>query len=631
MSGAGKPPVLEAVLQAADAAGLGLSVSVWSENSSRCVYASESAARLLGVRPEQLLGHSLRDFLTPESVDKLVVLAGEMIDGQRRHGDVIEVTPVCGAEDGASVLLAYAPTQIDGQAGVLAFMIDAAAQRREAIELETTARRLAELFTHAPDAIVVSRGATVIKANPAAAKMLGLESPEDLVGQSLARFVLPEEHALMGERMERVARGEQLGLMLYRATRADGREMSVEILSFLSEYDGSPAVIGFGRDVTERERMHQQLDQTARLAALGTLAAGVAHELNNPLAAVSLNLEMLERLMASDPRRARMLLEDLKGSVDRMASIVGDLGSFSRSESSSIPDDVSVAAVIEGAVRMTRHATRQRAQVRVELEDLPPVLGDARKLEQVLVNLLVNAVQALPDDRDESANRIVVRGFRAADDQLSIEVEDNGVGISPDAIRRIFEPFFTSKPTNVGTGLGLFICHNVVTGMGGKILVHSSIGEGTRMQLLLPCRGESTPTTQPLPRHESPAPTRRARILVIDDEPALCRSLVVLLDDSHDVTAVSRGAEAIALLKDSPSFDVILCDLMMPEVSGIDIYAELQDRAPTMVNRVVFMTGGTFTERAARFLKSVPNTCLNKPFSYDALQTVIEESLAKKQ
>lgn len=626
------PLFLEGVLKAAEVARIGVSISVLEAGSSHCVYATEMASELLGIPGQPLVGRSLRDFIVPEHVQRLLPLAEQMRSGLRGAGGVVEVSVRRPGGEESALELAYAPTTLDGQPAVVTFLINVGEQRATARRVKETAQRLAQLIDQTPDAVVISRRGVILEANPAAARMLGMESGQQLVGRSLAQFVVPEEVHAMRERMASVARGEHPGPpMVYRATRADGELLHVEIASFASEYGGEPAITAFGRDVTERERMQEQLARTERLAALGTLAAGVAHEINNPLAALALNTEVVARAVsrATTSEQDRLAgvaaLAELRTSVERMTAIVRDLTGFSRSSTEQF-GAVNVATAIDRALRVARHATRQRATVRLSLMQVPPAFGHAGKLEQVLLNLLVNAAQSFPPGRPEAENEIVVRTFAPDPQHVSVEVTDNGVGIAPSVLSRVFEPFVTTKPAGEGTGLGLFVSHNAVLQMEGALTVHSDAG-GTTMRVSLRAAREEEQVG--VEHGVSAAKTARGRVLIVDDEPSMCRSLKSLLSSSHEVSTADGGEAALEAFARGERYDVVLCDLMMPGLNGMELFAELERRQPGLQQQIIFMTGGAFTAEAREFLGACSNPRLQKPFAAAELEGAIQQMLSR--
>jgi CheY-like chemotaxis protein len=240
------------------------------------------------------------------------------------------------------------------------------------------------------------------------------------------------------------------------------------------------------------------------------------------------------------------------------------------------------------------------------------------------LNLLINAAQAIPEG--EPALHVVRASIGMhPDGRVRVEVADDGAGIPPEVRARIFDPFFTTKPVGVGTGLGLSICHGIVAGLGGEIAVEGEPGKGTVFRVLLPAAPaavEAEPT--PLP----PVPLRRARVLVVDDEPLVRRAVQRILSPPHEVETRANGREALAALEGEGGFDLVLCDLMMPEMSGMELHGLLAEREPALASRFVFLTGGAFTPGARDFLSRVPNARVEKPFEPAALRELVLRILA---
>ncbi|MBV9950041.1 MAG: response regulator, partial [Myxococcales bacterium] len=301
---------------------------------------------------------------------------------------------------------------------------------------------------------------------------------------------------------------------------------------------------------SEHRELQSRLAQTDRLTSLGTLAAGVAHEINNPLAYVLLNLgyvaEELPRLVASpgehgSDERARevsLALDHARNGAERIRDIVRSLKTFSRPENETCAP-LDVTQVLEATLSMIANEVRHRAHLVKDYTQVPEVVANEARLGQVFLNLLLNAVQALPEGRFEANEiRVVVRSLSG--ERVVVEVHDNGIGIAPQVRGRIFEPFFTTKPVGIGTGLGLAICHGIVTSLGGVLSVDSEVGKGSVFRVTLPAAGrvvgaaaaKATRTSLPVP-----APTKRGRILVVDDEPIVCFSLQRLLSSEGEVVA----------------------------------------------------------------------------------------------
>jgi PAS domain S-box-containing protein len=506
------------------------------------------------------------------------------------------------------------------------------------------------LIEQSPEVILVHRGGRILYANPTAVAALRLEQADELLGRDLGELVPAEERAALDTRIEQmVGTGEPSPPQEFRLLRRGEEPMIAELVGVPLVFDGEPAVVSIARDVTERKQVQAHLVQTDRLVALGTLAAGVAHEINNPLTYVVRNLELcsgLLRARADEHRGAGLvsgagvaaMLDDLAATmqvaldgVDRVAHTVRDLTTFARGESDR-RTPLDVRAVLDPVLRLVSNEIRQRARLTRDLGDVPLVLANKARLGQVLVNLLLNAAQAIPEGRSEE-NEIGVRTFTDEGGRAAIEVSDTGSGIPEDLRSRIFEPFFTTKPTGMGTGLGLSICHGIVTALGGEITVRSVPGAGSVFQVTVPAAPLDRARSEGRARVPGPPPwarrAGRARVLVVDDEPLIGRALGRSLPQ-HDVRAVTRAREALDAVLAGDCFDVILCDLLMPGMTGMDLHDALSSAAPDQARRMVFMTGGAFTDRARAFLERVPNPSLAKPLDMVELLALLEDRTARR-
>ncbi|GAO04592.1 ATP-binding protein [Anaeromyxobacter sp. PSR-1] len=420
-------------------------------------------------------------------------------------------------------------------------------------------------------------------------------------------------------------------LIEHEVVAKDGRRVQAESrFSLLWSADGQVlGAIGVTRDVTERREMQARVHVAERMASLGTMAAGVAHEVNNPLTYVYGNVAFaLERLGSLDARgrqaplgEALQALREALAGADRVRHIVRDLKAFSRAENDRL-EPVDVVRVIEGCLKMTGTLTRERAQVILRLGPVPRVLASEARIGQVMLNLVVNAAHAIPEG-DPGANRIEVSTALAADGRVEVAVADTGTGIAPDVLPRIFDPFFTTKGVGEGTGLGLSICHGIVKALGGEIDVETAVGRGSRFRVLLP----PAPAGAAIGRAEAsaePAGPPRRRVLVLDDDPLVARAIGRTLSRDCAVDVSTDPAQALRRLHSGERWDVILCDLMMPELAGMDVHASVQELDPGQAARIVFMTGGAFTARAREFLERVPNARVEKPLDPATLAQVLE-------
>ncbi len=512
-------------------------------------------------------------------------------------------------------------------------------ERKEAEEaLRRSEANFRTLIERSRSAVFVHADGVLLYVNPPMVAMLGYASPSELIGRSALDLMAPEDRELARQAMERTRARGASALKATRMMRRDGTTTEFESDGVRVEFDGQPATVVFARDVTERREMFARIAVADRMLSVGTLAAGVAHEINNPLAYLMANLAVLARELpalidaradAGPSRSGRSafdietVLRDAQEGAERVSGIVRDLRALSRGDDET-RGPVDLVAVLASSLKMAQNEIRHRARVVREIdENLPPVHANALRLGQVFLNLLVNAAQAMPDGRVAS-NEIRVRA-RATDDraQVIVEVEDTGIGIAPAVIDRIFDPFFTTKPVGVGTGLGLSISHQIVQSVGGEIDVTSTPGSGSCFRVsLVAAVAAAADATEP----EATVPKRGpvARVLMVDDEPALGRSTQLLLAPRHDVVPVTRAREALQRLAEGERFDVILCDLMMPEMNGMEFHAELARSAPEYLARIVFMTGGAFTDQARQFLEGIGRPHIEKPFTERALLSAID-------
>lgn len=554
------------------------------------------------------------------------------LEGRRSHyeGDYRSVT----AGKVTPVRVDFAPVLSD-QGDVLGGVgiVEDITERREA---ERAVRRseaaFRTLIEAAPDGIAVYRDGRLVFVNPAFVSELGYESSAQLLGRD-AREVIHPEYRDQFEEHTRVmlASWQPIPPREKQLLRRDGSVMWVEIATLPIDFDNEPSVLLFARDLTERKEMAARLAQADRMASVGTLAAGVAHEINNPLAYVLGSMDLcsqrvrdLERVAGEEPEVRPLLralsdcLRNAHDGADRVRVIVRDLMTFSRAESDE-PVAVDVENVLDSSVNLVWNEIRHRARLVKSYGGVPAVLADQARLGQVFVNLLVNAAQAIPEGQaDKSEIRITTSSGRQT---VRVDIEDTGAGIPDDELGHIFEPFYTTKPMGVGTGLGLSICHGIVTALGGSISVESELGKGSRFHVELPIAPD--PAASETADDTAPEAASGKRILVIDDEPLLGQTLRLAFTGRHEVVVVTSGREALSRLSGDPHFDLVLCDLMMPDISGIAVYEQIQAVDPASAERFVFMTGGAFTERARKFLESYEGAHLEKPFDITQVEALL--------
>ena len=412
-----------------------------------------------------------------------------------------------------------------------------------------------------------------------------------------------------------------------RYLHRDGHTLWAQLnLSVIHDPQGKPSsVVAQIQDIGERKRV----EAASRLAVVGTLAAGAAHEINNPLTYVLSNVSWAtqelkqlsgEKLLVGTEEVIEALNEAHEGAT-RVATIISGLKSFAR-QTSTLRAPTDVAAAMRRALQLTQTQLDNRARVDVQLDATPAVMANQGELEQVFVNLLVNAVQAIPEGRS-SSNRIGVK-VHVVNGSVVAEVADTGSGMSAGTREHLFEPFFTTKPVGVGTGLGLPICHGIISSLGGRIEVDSELGRGTSLRVVLPAlEGRANTPAKAL----WAALPKDKRVMVVDDDLLVARAMARALGEGPEVIIVTDPNLALSRLEGGERVDLILCDVMMPGLSGEAFQAALAKVSPELAAGIIFITGGAFTTGATEFLARTKNRWVQKPVDTSVLRELVHEAL----
>jgi PAS domain S-box-containing protein len=627
-----EPPPLDAatlwraIESAAEQAGMGVYVAHIDVQPPRILYVNPRAAEIIGRSPEELIGRLPWSMLREQ--DHPTVRA---VIERPAGAPPASLALVIERPDGKAVPIELAGTRIRTGIGELSFgyFRDVSVEREVVEALRRSEARFRFLVESAPDGVVILKRGVIVFINPKAAQLLGVRSVAEALGRPIAAFQPPEDAALAGRRIAAMLReGVEFPPSEYGVLGVPGR--IVEIKSIACEWDGEQAVLAFARDVTERNAIQRRLVESDRLAALGTLAAGVAHEINNPLTYAQLSAYHVARLLktAGLPDETLALLhgylENIDHGIARIASITQSLRSFSKDDTDP-PGPVDLDLVLTRALKMVDNDLRHAARLVREVAPVPPVLGNAARLEQVFVNVLINAIKALPPDPDRP-HEIHVAAEHAGG-RVTVTIRDTGCGI-PAALRgRIFEPFFTTRDVGRGMGLGLSVSKTIVENQGGAIEVDSIENVGTTVRVHLPAHRTSADAAgQASAAAEGAAPAAvirspRRLVLVIDDEALICHTIERALSESHDVAVATTGSDALALVA-SRRFDFILCDVMMPDMNGHELYRRVAAQHPGLERRFVFMTGA-LAPSVAQVLEELPNPWLAKPFQIkDVLELI---------
>jgi len=507
--------------------------------------------------------------------------------------------------------------------------------------LRTSEARFRAICEAAPVGIYVSEIPNgVVYVNPSMQRMFGRPA-EELLGESWKRYLHPDDApSTLGRRAAHYDRSAAMRISA-RYLKGDGSVIWTQLHAVpLTERGELRGYVGVIEDVTEHKALQAQLVMAGRLASVGTLAAGVAHEVNTPLAVMLANLEWVERQLGAAienlecrdehgpevAARLRILeapLNDVRDAAERVSLIMKDLTLFSRPETAE-QGAAELGPVLDSAARMAAHELKHRARLVHDYGSLPWVQGSESRLGQVFLNLLINAAHAIPEGQEGHEVRVSAR--EAGPERVTVEVRDTGGGIDPSVVDRIFDPFFTTKDKNLGTGLGLAICHRIVSDVGGSIEVESEPGKGSVFRVHLR-RGNPAARAVSSPGRRPVEAARAARVLAIDDDAAILRTVMTLIGKDGEVRATTSAREALAELVRGARYDVVLCDLTMPDMSGVEFYQQLTEKLPEMAARVVFVTGGAVTNADRDFLDRVSNRTLKKPFTAQELKRAVSSGV----
>ena len=617
------------------------------DQEGRVTLANQKAMQILKVTEEQILQQNWFEVFIPEAErTRVQVVFQQLMAGEREPVEFHENRVM--TREGELRDVAWHNTMLHDEQGRIIGTISSGEDITERKQAEREKRRILEL---SQDLFCIANVDGYFKyVNPAWTRTLGYKE-EELLSRPLLEFVHPEDRTGTGEEVALLLEGNATVDFENRYLHADGTS---RIISWRAvPIPEGQLIYGVGRDVTEQRRLQVEYAQTDRLASVGLLAAGVAHEINNPLTYLLFNLsevgKQLPILCTTLTRlhqevgevRTGELLGSTKAQItdqhldelvsmtydalegaERIERTVNDLRTFSRAEEAH-ESPLALNEVIESTLHMADNEIKYRAKVRRDLGELPLVMANDGKLAQVFLNLLVNAAHSIAEG-DVEHNEISVRTW-SDDREVFTEVADTGAGIAPGHLPRIFDAFFTTKEVGRGSGLGLSICHSIVTGYGGSIEVESEVGQGTRFLVRLPRGASEAPEVVEPPAGEVEEDTQRRRILVVDDEPSIGEVIRRILADEYRVMLTTSGAEAHKLLQEDQGFDAIICDLMMPDVTGMELYQVLAEEFPALAQVMVFITGGAFTPRAMEFVARNRNPLIEKPLRPSQLLEIIQQ------
>lgn len=623
-----------------------------TDAEGRIEWTNSSFRRITGYFPGESTGRLLAELLGIEGpfFDFGERMHGKSFDRNRERngGSLTWRNPVRSrVRDGAILDLDLAISPVTDDRGVatryVAVARDVTAQRMAAQEVLDSEARYRTLVEHAPEAVVVldaTAGHFVdgnVKAEQLFRRVRHHLLRTDIAGLS------PDQQP------DGQASGQAASVHVEAALRGDtpffdwtfvdshGKSIPCEVrlvgLPGTTTHLVRASIVDISdRLQRERERreLQKRLDGTERLAGIGAVAAGVAHEINNPLAYILNNLDFALK-QGHEPalqQAIRDALVEAQNGALRVRDIVRDLKTFARVESET-QSPLDVRTVMDASLNIASSDLFHRARIVKEYEDVPTVMSDPSRLGQVFLNLIVNAIQALPEGNpSEQLIRISVRPS-ADRNWVEVSIEDSGHGIPTDRLERVFEPFYTTKPIGKGTGLGLSISRNVLTSMGGRIEVRSEVGKGSTFTVILPTGAEAeSRELVAIGSGDAPAPPPSLNILVLDDDVMVARSIARILGTQHQVTICTRGSEALTVVGQQ-DYHVVFCDVMMPEMNGLEFLARLRELDSPLAPKLVFMTGGLFIQEVRDQLKQLDNPCISKPFQPEAVLEAVRRSMVQ--
>jgi len=492
--------------------------------------------------------------------------------------------------------------------------------------LRASEQRFRVLTERSLAGVMILQHGRVRYANPTTLRSLGYTLKE-LSARDIMDFVHPDDVTQAQSLLARVMGGETLEGVELRVLRKDGETSWRRMNASLIEYEGRPSVLVNDSDITQEKQLEQQLIQTEKLTAIGELTSGVAHELNNPLAAV-LGYAELAQDLATDGELAGYL-EHIVAQALRASGIVGNLLTFARQQEPQ-RQPVSMNAVVHQTLELRAYDLHtSNITVELDLEDtIPPVLGDPHQLAQVILNLINNAEQAIHSRGEKGTITMRTRALVTnGSPRVRLEVLDDGPGIRQTHLQRLFDPFFTTKPPGQGTGLGLSISYGIISSHEGLITAENRPQGGARFVIELPATGNAERVSS---SEDSVVPTvAPARILVVEDEEAVAEMLARLLTiDGHQVTVAGDGCEALARVREQ-EFDLLVVDFKMPRMSGLEFYRQVTGEFPELTDHIVFSTGDVLSPDTRNFLQDVGATALHKPFSIDEARRLLYQKLSE--
>jgi two-component system NtrC family sensor kinase len=582
----------------------------------RVLVVNQAAADLFGWQMADLVGQPIAEQVVLGEQAHVAEQEDKVFSGEAQRYETRVVNHTTGEE--RDVAVSSGPFRVDEELiGTVATLRDITDPKRAQDTLSRSEARYRNLVESASDAIVTLDANGRFTTVNHAAEIISGYRREELVGQWFAPMLSDDELPKALAHFQKALAGET-GLFETQFYRKDGEGRTISVTYSTPQRDEE--VLCLIRDVTDQKMLQEQLIQSEKMSAIGQLVSGVAHELNNPLAGISAFAQLLlaEKRFPPDQRTAA---ETIYSEARRASRIVQNLLTFARQHKAE-KGPASINQVLDDTLELRGYELRVRGiDVRREYDEaLPDTMGDGHQLQQVFLNLITNAEQAM--ERAEGRHHRLTVRTRNAGDIIRIEVEDTGGGIPPNLLERIFNPFFTTKPTGHGTGLGLSISLGIVREHEGRIWAENTSQGGARFIVELPviaprASGEFQAV------HAAHPVGDRLHILVVDDEASVRVALQrYLAARGHDVETTASGQDALGLLRAS-QYDAVIVDMRMPDLSGEQLFEELRSADREHAERVIFTTGDLVGEQMRRFLDGSGRPCVPKPFEFSSFDQVL--------
>jgi PAS domain S-box-containing protein len=601
-------------------------ISDWK--SSRFVDVNLAAKRLFGYTDLEFMSLCGRDLIDESHANAVDQLSKEVHDTGVAKSSTLLHRKKDGTGLWGELTLARFGTHFED--GIVAILRDVTDRVQRERTLTQTLQDLRErnilfqvAFQDSPVGLAMSgQDGMLSSVNPAFCEMLGYQDVE-LLGRSVRTLTHPGDVLAESQYAGQLIAGNIAHYsMEKRFLHKNGTPVYVAMTIARADVAKETIYVAQLIDVSEARRAREQLARASHLAALGRMAAAVAHDVNNPAAYLQLNISEIQRqVMANELEREDredmlLMLEDCSNGLTRISDIVRELQVFGTDIDTS-PQPTNIAEVIRISCRLAAHEVKHHAQLILDLDEVPLLIGQPSKLGRVITNLVLNAARAV-GTQDPTQNSITV-GCTHQNGKIVVTVTDTGPGLPADR-DDLFEPFVRGNASR-GQGLGLWICAEIIRQHGGNISARNVKNGGAKFTFKLP-PGNSVQQNTPAGLTH----THHLRVLVVDDEPNMLDAIYRSIRRHHTVTIEPNATEALARIRSGETFDIIVCDLMMPVMSGWEFQEDLSGEDPKLAKRIVFISGGAIGTEASRFIESSPCTLVTKPFLADDLLLAIEKA-----